>query len=216
MPELSDFQVGQAIELSDGRNATIRYLGRPHFAAGDWVGVELEDGSGKNDGSVQGQRYFECPPGHGMFVKPTAISVEEDEPTPKPKKAMNERANGAATKGRPPSMGAGTKRQSILDPQAGKRRSINTGSPTPAAKPAVVSRLAVCSILKGTKSHHSWGKETLIWHSLLASLQPSSLARQLHRAILQGQIPHLVMYESLCYRLSKALAPQWLLLQGLL
>ena len=35
-------QVGQVIELTDGRLATVQYIGQPHFAAGDWVGVELE------------------------------------------------------------------------------------------------------------------------------------------------------------------------------
>ncbi len=150
MPELSELQIGQAVELLDGRNAIVRYLGNPHFAAGDWVGIELEDGSGKNDGAVKGQRYFDCLPSHGMFVKPTGIRIEEDEPTPKPTKAANGRANGAATKGRPPSMSAtGTlKRQSFLESQAGKRSSVNAGSPTPAPRPTGGSRLAVCYIFE--------------------------------------------------------------------
>lgn len=152
MPELSELQIGQAVELSDGRSAIVRYLGNPHFAAGDWVGVELEDTSGKNDGAVKGQRYFDCLPSHGMFVKPTGIRIEEGEPTPKPTKVANGRANGAATKGRPPSMSAtGTmKRQSFLDSQAGKRRSVNARSPTPATRLAGGSRLTVGGILERT------------------------------------------------------------------
>lgn len=145
MPELSDFQVGQIVELTDGRTATIRFLGNPHFAAGVWVGIELHDATGKNDGSVQGQRYFECHAGYGMFVRPSAVRTEENEPTPKPVPRMTGRANGVVTKGRPSSMittGA-VKRQSILDPTAGKRRSVNAGSPTPAARLARVSRLTV-------------------------------------------------------------------------
>lgn len=145
MPELSNFQVGQTVELADGRLGTVRYLGNLHVSAGDFVGVELEDASGKNDGAVQGKRYFDCPPGYGMFIRPGAVHIVEDEATPKPAKITNGKANGAATKSRPSSissMGA-LKRQSILDPTVGKRRSVNAGSPTPAARPAGVSRLAV-------------------------------------------------------------------------
>jgi len=154
MLELSELQIGQEIGLSDGRNATVRYLGNPHFAAGDWVGVELEDGSGKNDGAVQGQRYFDCPPSHGMFIKPAAIRIEQDEPARRPTKAVDWRANGVAMQGRPPSMSAtgALRRQSVLDPQADKRRSVNAGSPTPAARPAGVSRLTVGNAFGGTTS----------------------------------------------------------------
>ena len=63
---MSDVAIGQTVQvLADGRLATVRYVGQPHFAAGDWVGIELGDESGKNDGSVQGERYFECDMGSG-------------------------------------------------------------------------------------------------------------------------------------------------------
>ena len=145
MPELSDLQVGQTIELTDGRTATVRFLGNPHFATGDWVGVELNDASGKNDGAVQGRRYFECSAGFGMFVKPGAIAIVDDEATPKPVPRGNGKANGVATKGRPPNMSTagGLRRQSTLDPTSGKRRSVNAASPTPAARLPGVARLAV-------------------------------------------------------------------------
>ena len=132
MGELSDFQLGQTVELQDGRTAIVRFIGSAHFAAGDWVGVELDDASGKNDGAVQGERYFDCESGHGMFVRPGATRII-DQPTPKP----SVRANGTATKSRPQSMVAGgVRRQSVMDPTIRKRQSINAGSPTPGAKPA--------------------------------------------------------------------------------
>ena len=37
-----------------------RFYGVAQFAAGVWVGVELEEPLGKNDGSVQGVAYFSC------------------------------------------------------------------------------------------------------------------------------------------------------------
>lgn len=73
--KMVDFAPGQVVRLLDGRVATIRFVGTTQFAPGEWIGVELDDATGKNDGSVQGERYFECEPGYGMFIRPTAISA---------------------------------------------------------------------------------------------------------------------------------------------
>ncbi|CAK7265598.1 hypothetical protein SEPCBS119000_001595 [Sporothrix epigloea] len=67
--------VGHIVRLQDGTRGIIRFAGQPHFAPGDWVGVELESSTGKNDGSVQGERYFDCKMGHGMFLRPRAVTV---------------------------------------------------------------------------------------------------------------------------------------------
>ena len=50
----------------------VGFIGPTLFSEGIWVGIELLNGSfGKNDGSVLGQRYFECKPSHGIFVRPS-------------------------------------------------------------------------------------------------------------------------------------------------
>ena len=67
--------MGHIVRLQDGTCGIIRFAGQPHFAPGDWVGVELETSTGKNDGSVQGERYFDCKMGHGMFLRPRAVTV---------------------------------------------------------------------------------------------------------------------------------------------
>jgi hypothetical protein len=36
--------------------------------------VELEKPQGKNDGSVNGVRYFTTPPNHGVFIRPGLVS----------------------------------------------------------------------------------------------------------------------------------------------
>lgn len=130
MGELSDFQVGQTVELQDGQKATVQFVGQTHFAAGGWIGVVLDDATGKNDGSVQGQRYFNCQPGHGMFVRPTVPKILEP-PTPKANGRLQLKINGDGAKSRQ-SMAAGKeRRESVLDPAGAKRQSINSGSPTP-------------------------------------------------------------------------------------
>ena len=39
--------------------------------AGAWVGLELDEAQGKNDGVVRGYRYFSCPPNHGFSAQNT-------------------------------------------------------------------------------------------------------------------------------------------------
>ena len=40
-----------------------------------WVGVEFDKPCGKNDGSVNGVRYFECKPNHGLFAHPSKFKM---------------------------------------------------------------------------------------------------------------------------------------------
>lgn len=75
---------GQYARLTDGRLGTVQFAGTTLFAPGDWVGVVLENATGKNDGAVQGHRYFHCTPGHGIFVRPTALYIIDHLPVKQP------------------------------------------------------------------------------------------------------------------------------------
>lgn len=46
--------------LVNGMVAVVRYIGPVHFTDGIFLGVELRTAQGKNDGSIEGVRYFTC------------------------------------------------------------------------------------------------------------------------------------------------------------
>ncbi|OTA65089.1 CAP-Gly domain-containing protein [Hypoxylon sp. EC38] len=134
---MSPIAVGQTILLSDGRNGVVRYVGQAHFAPGEWVGVELEDDSGKNDGAVQGERYFDCEPGRGMFVRPATVTILQAAPTPAPRSAAPIRRGSrtSTVTGRP---------SSVNDPTMNRRVSLNAPSPSPVprtSRPSSVMRV---------------------------------------------------------------------------
>jgi len=55
----------------------VKFAGATDFSSGEWIGVELNDPAGKNDGTVKGKAYFKCKPQHGIFVRPSSIVVEQ-------------------------------------------------------------------------------------------------------------------------------------------
>ncbi|KQK85522.1 dynactin subunit 1-like protein [Amazona aestiva] len=63
-------KVGSRVEvIGKGHRGTVAYVGATLFATGKWVGVILDEAKGKNDGTVQGRRYFTCEENHGIFVR---------------------------------------------------------------------------------------------------------------------------------------------------
>ncbi|XP_070710515.1 dynactin subunit 1-like isoform X2 [Pempheris klunzingeri] len=72
-------KIGSVVEvIGKGQRGTVAYIGATLFASGKWVGVILNDAKGKNDGTVQGKRYFTCEDNHGIFVRQSQIQVVED------------------------------------------------------------------------------------------------------------------------------------------
>lgn len=62
---------------SDARRGTVSFIGLvPEIPGiGVWIGVTLDEPTGKNDGSVKGKRYFECGKNYGVFVRPERCEV---------------------------------------------------------------------------------------------------------------------------------------------
>uniref|UniRef100_A0A8C2GZV8 CAP-GLY domain containing linker protein 2 n=1 Tax=Cyprinus carpio TaxID=7962 RepID=A0A8C2GZV8_CYPCA len=69
-----DFVVGERVWVNGVKPGVIAYLGETQFSPGQWAGVVLNDLVGKNDGSVNGVRYFECQALQGIFTRPSKLT----------------------------------------------------------------------------------------------------------------------------------------------
>lgn len=145
---MADLSPGQVINLLDGRLATVRFVGSTHFAAGDWIGVELDEATGKNDGSVQGERYFDCEHGFGMFIRPSVVSsiVAPSEPPKRESRQLSRVTANGALPGRSQSGSlsgmSAAKRMSGISATGAKRQGV-TASPSPAPRAAPTRNIRV-------------------------------------------------------------------------
>ena len=76
------FMPGQRVLVGGAERGFVRFVGHTHIKEGAWIGVELERPKGKNDGSIDGKRYFNCSPGYGVFAPAmmvTFLNKEEAE-----------------------------------------------------------------------------------------------------------------------------------------
>lgn len=80
---MSDPPIGALVEISTGKGI-VRFSGTTSFAPGKWVGIELFEPKGKNDGSIQGIVYFACKPLHGVFIRPSQVKIIQAEPDSQP------------------------------------------------------------------------------------------------------------------------------------
>ncbi|KAG6857289.1 hypothetical protein H0H87_006482 [Tephrocybe sp. NHM501043] len=64
--------LGTIVTTAQGKGV-VRYSGVTSFSKGKWVGIELYEANGKNDGTVQGVAYFTCKPGYGIFIRGSQI-----------------------------------------------------------------------------------------------------------------------------------------------
>ena len=80
--EASKIEVGQRCELTVGaRRGVVKYVGKAKEAGkGYWVGVQLDEPTGDNNGTLQGKQYFEAPEKHGIMMRPETVKVGDFPP----------------------------------------------------------------------------------------------------------------------------------------
>lgn len=127
-----------------GREGTVRFAGSTKFAAGAWVGIELDEKVGKNSGTVQGVTYFSCPAEHGIFVRPNLVQIKEGEfatekpaaPTP----ALAAPAAPAAPAAAPAAAAPAAEASPPPAVDGGKSpKSLDSGDATPTSDPAAAA-----------------------------------------------------------------------------
>ena len=65
------------------KTGVVRFIGPIEpLPLGYWCGIEMDDESGKNDGSVKGVRLFQCADNRGAFIRPNGLEpVDEGKKT---------------------------------------------------------------------------------------------------------------------------------------
>lgn len=62
--------LGQDVYWQGKFKAVVRFIGVTEYAAGEFVGLEMDDTSiGKNNGCIRGVRYFDCKDKSGLMVR---------------------------------------------------------------------------------------------------------------------------------------------------
>jgi dynactin 1 len=69
-----DAPVGSVVTVPQGRGV-VRFVGPTQFQVGKWIGIELYEANGKNDGSVSGVVYFTCKMNYGVFIRQSQLKA---------------------------------------------------------------------------------------------------------------------------------------------
>ena len=64
----------RVMSIKSGKTGTVRFIGPIEpLPKGFWIGVELDDATGRNDGEVKGVRLFQCEANHGAVMRPGTV-----------------------------------------------------------------------------------------------------------------------------------------------
>ncbi|KAJ2997082.1 hypothetical protein HDV02_005896 [Globomyces sp. JEL0801] len=146
--------------ISNGTKGIVRFVGLTEFSTGNWVGVELDEPTGKNDGSVADVRYFDCKAGHGIFVRESQI------------KSSNKSTDSPSSRS---SLSGRTSPPSKTPPGSSKRKS----PPSVQSKRLSVSSSTSSTPLMVTKPLPT--KTKVIGKSLTKSTSVDSINQKIHR-----------------------------------
>ena len=80
---VDDMVVGMRVVVDGKNRGILRFVGETQFAGGTWLGIELHEARGKNNGSVHGVRYFNTTRRKhtGLFVRADSNRVTKLRPS---------------------------------------------------------------------------------------------------------------------------------------
>ena len=93
---VTQIEVGDRVLVGGTKPGTVAFVGNTQFAKGVWAGLVLDTPEGKNDGSVAGVSYFQCPPNHGLFSRPEKLARVQKPARPSPAPAQQQNEEGFA------------------------------------------------------------------------------------------------------------------------
>ncbi|ODV79959.1 uncharacterized protein CANTADRAFT_5641 [Suhomyces tanzawaensis NRRL Y-17324] len=144
--------LGQRVSVRD-EPGVVRFIGDTQFAPGTWYGVELDRAAGKNDGSVNGIRYFDCTKEGmvGVFVRQALV---------KPAKLAN--STGSRSTSRPSSQSSDIKDLTTSTARPGTSPGPDSSDPSPSTLHKIIEKLQ--SKLQTTTNEIKKYKETVQYH----------------------------------------------------
>ncbi|GAA5884799.1 hypothetical protein JCM3774_006769 [Rhodotorula dairenensis] len=176
--------LGARVEVSAGVG-TVRFVGQTAFAAGKWVGIELDHPAGKNDGSVAGTRYFHCADQHGVFVRASMVTpIDGAAPPPqtRPASRLSSTTTHSTPGTRPVSCASVTRPRGSLLPATTTAAAAGLPAATPSSRPLSAAS-SNASTTSSSFSRLRTGsptkpRQSLVPSSAGTSSRPSSVASQ--------------------------------------
>ncbi|KAL1139567.1 hypothetical protein AAG570_006549 [Ranatra chinensis] len=153
--KVSGAHVGRRVVLGGCKWGVLRFYGPSELGGGLWCGVELDSAEGLNDGTVNGVRYFTCPPLRGVLAPEEKVAA----PAPRPQ---------------PPPHDSGPRGLLVVAEPGGVSPDSGASSP-PASRPPSFDGSAPL-----VSSRHSSSAGSLVPKAIAGSLQDASLQHSKH------------------------------------
>ncbi|CAL8129671.1 unnamed protein product [Orchesella dallaii] len=151
--DTDNFIIGDVVYVNGdtSKRGKITFIGDVGFAKGEFAGISLDLPVGNHDGLVQGKRYFQCAPAHGLFTKLNRLTREPtlEPPPPSTPRVMSTRSYTVASPTLPPHT-----------PQMSRTASVEERTPSPSPARSIIApgssliigeRVIVASATGGTK-----------------------------------------------------------------
>ncbi|KAJ3427323.1 dynactin subunit [Anaeramoeba flamelloides] len=141
---ITTITIGDRAIDSRSNPGTIKFIGKTRFDSGIWVGIELDQPVGKNNGTIEGVTYFKCGDKCGVFVRKPALLRRLNSP-------LGKRALKATHLGNKKFSPKKPIRGSTASPSSSPKKSSPKPKPKPKTKPKTKTSPSTGTSLTKTK-----------------------------------------------------------------